>query len=99
MPWNRGRTGRNDGVDLKREAGGLVVTDFSAGEWLRYTISAAGGRYAVNVVGTGPMEFAVNGGPAAKSGAVVTLLAGTNTLVLRSTGDATATAIRLTPAK
>lgn len=98
-PWNRGRTGRNDGVDLKREAAGLTVTDFTAGEWLRYTISAQPGRYAVSVVGAGPMEVAVNGGPAVKSGEVVSLLLGTNTLVLKSTGEASVSAIRLTPAR
>jgi endoglucanase len=66
----RGRTGRNDGVDLA--PGDRKVTDFSAGEWLRYTISAAAGRYAVSVVGTGPMEVSVNSGAAMKSGAIVT---------------------------
>lgn len=98
-PWNRGRTGRNDGVDLAPGAAGLTVTDFSAGEWMRYTISAQPGRYAVNVVGTGPMEVAVNGGPATKSGATVSLLPGTNTLILRSLGAATASAIKLTPVR
>lgn len=98
--WNKGRTGRNDGVDLERAAdGSLKVTDFVAGEWLRYTVSATAGRYAVSVVGEGPMTVAINGGPAVNSGAVVTLQAGTNTLVLKSTGAASVTAIRLTPAK
>jgi hypothetical protein len=98
-PWNKGRTGRNDGVDLARDAGGLKVTDFVAGEWLRYTIGAQGGRYVVNLVGTGPMEVAVNGGVAVKSGKVVTLLMGSNRLVLKSTGAAEVSAIRLTPSR
>ncbi|NQE64206.1 cellulase family glycosylhydrolase [Caulobacter sp. RHG1] len=100
QPWNSGRTGRNDGVDLARTPdGGLKVVDFKAGEWLRYTISATAGRYAVNIVGTGPMGIVVNGDSEVKSGAVVKLLTGTNTLVLRSTGAADVSTIRLTPAK
>ena len=95
-PWNRGRTGRNDGVDLAKDRS---VTDFSAGEWLRYTVSATAGRYAVSVVGTGPMEVAVNSGTAVKSGAVVNLLPGTNTLVVKSTGASTMSAIKLTPTR
>ncbi|MBO9546923.1 cellulase family glycosylhydrolase [Caulobacter sp.] len=99
-PWNKGRAGRNDGVDLERSAdGALKVTDFTAGEWLRYTVSATAGRYAVSLVGEGPMEVAVNGGAAVKSGAIVSLMAGTNTLVVESTGAATVSAIKLTPAK
>jgi endoglucanase len=98
--WNSGRTGRNDGVDLARTPdGGLKVVDFNPGEWLRYTVTATAGRYAVSVAGTGPMEITVNGGAAVKSGAVVSLLPGTNTLVLKSTGAAEVSAIRLTPAK
>jgi endoglucanase len=95
--WNNGRTGRNDGVDLA--PGDLKVTDFAAGEWLRYTVSAAAGRYAVSVVGTGPMEVSVNGGAPLKSSAVVSMLSGTNTLVVKSTGAASVSAIKLTPAK
>ncbi|WP_454716410.1 cellulase family glycosylhydrolase [Caulobacter segnis] len=99
-PWNKGRTGRNDGVDLERAAdGSLKVTDFAAGEWLRYTVSATAGRYAVSVVGEGPMEVAVNGGAAVKSGAVVSLLPGTNTLVVKSTGASSVSTIKLLPAK
>jgi endoglucanase len=84
-------------VDLA--PGDLKVTDFAAGEWLRYTVSAAAGRYAVSVVGTGPMEVSVNGGAPLKSGAVVSMLSGTNTLVVKSTGAASVSAIKLTPAK
>ncbi len=98
--WNTGRTGRNDGVDLARTAdGGLKVVDFKAGEWLRYTVTATAGRYGVNVVGSGLTEVIVNGGSAVKSGAVVELLPGTNTLVLKSTGAAEVSTIRLTPAR
>ncbi len=97
--WNNGSTGRNDGVDLARDAAGLKVTDFVAGEWMRYTVSATAGRYAVSVVGTGPMEVSVNGAAPVKTGAVVALLPGTNTLVLRSAGAATVSAIKLSPTK
>lgn len=39
--WNAGRTYRNDGVDIVREADGRpVVSDFVDGEWLRYTFVA-----------------------------------------------------------
>lgn len=98
--WNAGRTGRNDGVDLARTPdGGLKVVDFKAGEWLRYTVSATAGRYGVDLVGSGPMEIVVNGGSAVASGAVVDLLPGANTLVVKSTGAAEVSTIRLTPAK
>jgi hypothetical protein len=37
--WNTGRTYRNDGVDIRREADGRpVVTGFGDGEWMRYTV-------------------------------------------------------------
>jgi endoglucanase len=77
----------------------LKVTDFVAGEWLRYTIGAQAGRYVVNLVGTGPMEVTVNGGVAVKSGEAVTLLTGSNSLVLKSTGAAEVSAIKLTPSR
>lgn len=47
--WNPGRTYRNDGVDIAREADGEpYVADFVDGEWLQYTIAAetAGPRRA-----------------------------------------------------
>jgi hypothetical protein len=39
--WNTGRTYRNDGVDIRLEAGDRpVVTGFGDGEWMRYTLTA-----------------------------------------------------------
>lgn len=41
--WNTGRTYRNDGVDIAREADGApVVADFVDGDWMRYTVVAEG---------------------------------------------------------
>jgi len=73
--WNSGRTWRNDGVDIAREADGSpVVTDFTTGEWLRYTLSneAAGSRavafsartssvarLSVSLNGAAPVEVAL----------------------------------------
>ena len=74
-----------------------MVTDFSAGEWLRYTVSATGGHYDVNLVGSGPTQVSVNGDPV--NGKAVTLLPGTNTLVVKSMGASSLRAIKLTPAK
>lgn len=40
--WNDGRTYRNDGVDIARRADATpVVTNFEAGEWLQYSLTAA----------------------------------------------------------
>lgn len=66
--WNNGRTWRNDGVDIAREDGErLYVSDFKPGEWMRYSLSAAGGgRYAVEVEAKsdkgGTLTLTVNGG-------------------------------------
>ncbi|HWU96822.1 MAG TPA: cellulase family glycosylhydrolase [Sphingomonas sp.] len=66
--WNNGRTWRNDGVDIAREDGErLYVSDFKPGEWMRYSLSAAGGgRYAVEVEAKsdkgGTLTITVNGG-------------------------------------
>src|SRR3546814_19179016 len=39
--WNDGRTYRNDGVDIVREADGAPFVDrFQAGEWMQYPITA-----------------------------------------------------------
>jgi hypothetical protein len=39
--WNDGRTYRNDGVDIAREADGSpYVTAFEAGEWMQYTLDS-----------------------------------------------------------
>lgn len=41
VEWNDGRTYRNDGVDITRDADGRpYVTAFEAGEWMQYTINA-----------------------------------------------------------
>ena len=64
--WNNGRTNRNDGVDIAREAGGApYVEDFTDGEWLKYTVVAdKAGTYdlMVSARGTGgKLSAAVNG--------------------------------------
>jgi hypothetical protein len=106
--WNNGRTYRNDGVDIAREAdGSAYVEDFVDGEWLKFTVMAdkagtydltvstrtagAGGRVSAAVNGE-----AANGRAPVTAGAAwtqvalgkVTLLAGRNTVVLRSDGGA-----------
>ncbi|RZJ03475.1 MAG: glycosyl hydrolase family 5 [Brevundimonas sp.] len=65
--WNTGRTYRNDGVDIAREADGPVVADVVNGEWLRYTILAdrAGERRVsvrVKSAGLARLTFSLNGG-------------------------------------
>ncbi|KQY29739.1 glycosyl hydrolase family 5 [Caulobacter sp. Root487D2Y] len=47
--WNNGRTYRNDGVDIAREADASpYVEDFIAGEWLKYTVVVErAGTYAL----------------------------------------------------
>jgi endoglucanase len=66
--WNTGRTYRNDGVDIAREADGSpVVVDFATGEWLRYTLTAeAAGERPVTVsvrsAGAARLSVALNGG-------------------------------------
>lgn len=65
--WNNGRTYRNDGVDIAREAEGApYVEDFTDGEWLKYTVVAdKAGVYDVTVSARGAggkLAVAVNGG-------------------------------------
>jgi hypothetical protein len=102
--WNNGRTYRNDGVDIAREAdGSAYVEDFSDGEWLKYTVVAdKAGTYdlTVSARGAGRLSAAVNGEAAdvavTTAGTAWTtvqlpkarLLAGRNTIVLRSNGAA-----------
>jgi len=67
--WNKGRTYRNDGVDIARDGDGApYVEDFTDGEWLKYTVVAdAAGTYALAVSARGRdgrLTAAVNGGPA-----------------------------------
>jgi len=47
--WNNGRTYRNDGVDIARDADGSpYVSDFFTGEWMRYSAEVAkAGRWTV----------------------------------------------------
>ena len=66
--WNNGRTYRNDGVDIARQAdGSAYVEDFTDGEWLRYTIVAdKAGTYTLTLTaraaGDGAtLSVAVNG--------------------------------------
>ncbi|MFV8783483.1 cellulase family glycosylhydrolase [Microbulbifer sp. SA54] len=48
--WNRGRTYRNDGVDIVATDAGFAVANTSPGEWLRYTIEVAEpGHYRLSV--------------------------------------------------
>ncbi|MBO9709988.1 MAG: hypothetical protein J7521_17445 [Caulobacter sp.] len=49
--WNNGRTWRNDGVDIAREADGVpYVQDFTDGEWLRYAIQVeTAGEYDLSL--------------------------------------------------
>jgi hypothetical protein len=69
--WNDGRTYRNDGVDIAREADGMpYVTAFEAGEWMQYTLDAAvaGQRVAtLTVAADAPasLSLSVNDGPSA----------------------------------
>jgi endoglucanase len=94
--WNNGRTARNDGVDIAPDGKG--VTDFTAGEWLRYTVTAdRAGVYAVTIAGQGPMTVSANGGAAVRSGGTAALQGGTNSLILRSEGAAVVTSITLKP--
>ncbi|RIA45678.1 cellulase (glycosyl hydrolase family 5) [Hephaestia caeni] len=68
--WNDGRTYRNDGVDIAREADGTPFVDrFEAGEWMQYTITAEGGGAARLVLATAAARGAtigvrINDGPA-----------------------------------
>jgi hypothetical protein len=71
-PWNNGRTYRNDGVDIAREAdGSAYVEDFTDGEWLKYTVVAdKAGTYDLTVSARGEggkLSVAVNGGAASAS--------------------------------
>jgi aryl-phospho-beta-D-glucosidase BglC (GH1 family) len=66
--WNNGRTYRNDGVDIAREADGTpYVEDFTDGEWLRYTIVVEkAGAYDLTLTTRasgegGKLSVAVNG--------------------------------------
>ena len=77
--WNNGRTYRNDGVDIAREADGSpYVEDFTGGEWLKYTVLAdKAGVYDLTVLARGAggkLSAAVNGeaagAPAATSAAM-----------------------------
>jgi endoglucanase len=47
--WNEGRTYRNDGIDIARDADGSpYVSHFVTGEWMRYSAEVAkAGRWAV----------------------------------------------------
>jgi len=103
--WNSGRTYRNDGVDIAREAdGGAYVEDFTAGEWLKFTVVVdKAGTYDLTALARGEggkLSAAVNGrtpsADVATTGAAwstvrlskAALLPGRNTVVLRSDGAA-----------
>lgn len=63
--WNPAMTYRNDGVDLGEDAdGGLFVAQMQAGEWLKYTITAArAGSYdlELDTAGKGRASLKLNG--------------------------------------
>ncbi len=67
--WNDGRTYRNDGVDIAREADGTpYVTAFERGEWMQYTldVAAAGPRRAMLTIAAeapATLSVSVNDGP------------------------------------
>ena len=67
--WNDGRTYRNDGVDIAREANGApYVSAFERGEWMQYTLDAdaAGPRGAtLTIANEAPVTLmvSVNDGP------------------------------------
>ncbi|RST30353.1 glycosyl hydrolase family 5 [Sphingomonas ginkgonis] len=66
--WNDGRTYRNDGVDLARDAAGQpYVTAFEAGEWLQYSLDAdragaRGGSLLLRAAAPARLTVTVNGG-------------------------------------
>jgi endoglucanase len=49
--WNKGRTYRNDGVDIRQDAkAGFYVSDIEDGEWLQYSFNVReNGTYALRV--------------------------------------------------
>lgn len=54
VDWNKGRTYRNDGVDIEpctdSNSNGYCVSSIEDGEWLQYTISVEkGGRYNIKL--------------------------------------------------
>jgi endoglucanase len=54
VDWNKGRTYRNDGVDIEpctdSKSNGYCVGSIEGGEWLQYTISVEkGGRYNIRL--------------------------------------------------
>lgn len=86
--WNNGRTYRNDGVDIAREAdGSAYVEDFVDGEWLKFTVVAdKAGTYdlAVSARGEGgKLSASVNGGAAGSVVATPTGAAWTTVRLLK----------------
>ena len=56
-PWNSGWSGRNDGVDIYSHSDGETpssVGGIDPGEWLQYTVTAAPGRYSLQIRHSGP---------------------------------------------
>lgn len=90
VEWNDGRTYRNDGVDIGRDAAGApIVVAFEPGEWLRYTVTvtvtAPAGRYRIVAEGSANVTVEINGEP---TKGPATLLDGRNSLVVRNAGRA-----------
>ncbi|GAA0563419.1 cellulase family glycosylhydrolase [Chitinophaga japonensis] len=47
---NRGRTYRNDGVDIRKNGDSYAISHFESGEWLQYTLQVTqAGRYAITL--------------------------------------------------
>ena len=58
--WNDGRTYRNDGVDIAREADGTpYVTAFERGEWMQYTLDAGAAGLRAGVLEVAADEPAI----------------------------------------
>lgn len=60
---NRGRTYRNDGVDIKEDENGPYIYHTEAGEWLQYSVEvkdAATYQVSVNYSGNGELGLEVN---------------------------------------
>jgi aryl-phospho-beta-D-glucosidase BglC (GH1 family) len=74
IPWNRGESYRNDGVDIipcnDFPANGYCVSYTEAGEWLQYTVDVeTSGEYTIDVraslaSGGGQFHLTINGEPA-----------------------------------
>lgn len=59
---NRGRVYRNDGVDIRKDENGYIVTNFESGEWLQYTLHVQQeGSYAITLAPVAKAGILVDG--------------------------------------